>query len=189
MTTAKESNRIINGKINSISKSLVNIKAVLTDTAFLIIDHAIKHGDIDSAGKLLTQCKAGEINQAYITNLVLFFRASGVSISVSGGKYSASKSDKSKGFIRLENVNPLKFETSELLEKKERQKETREANKAKRELAESQKAEELAKQLDKANQATSLEVENKSLKAENKALKARIKALESELASYQAIAA
>lgn len=173
---AKESNRIITGKLKSLATSSINMREVASATAWLIVHHAVEHGDISAASKLIDVLPV----KAWQSSLVLFFRASGASISSSNGKHEASK-NKEKGFSVVEGVDPLNFQTEETEKAKESRKLKAESRKAEKQLKESQAIEELQTLRNDSRELQTLKAELKTLKAELKALKIENESLKSQL--------
>lgn len=173
---AKESNRIITGKLKSLATSSANMKEVATSAAWLIIHHAIEHGDVSQAARLIDVIPV----KAWQSSLILFFRACGASISSSNGKHEASK-NKEKGFSIVEGVDPLNFETEETQKAKESRKLKAESRKAEKELKESQALEELQELRNASRELQALKAELQTLKAELQALKIENESLKSQL--------
>lgn len=141
MLTAKQSNTVINGKLKSIAKSSANIADVTRDTAWLIMGHAMAHGDVSHAGRLIDVYPTEKGK----TSLRLFFRESGISLSVKDGKTHASITNKHNGLILFpsDKFDPLNFSTEKTREKKDSQATTREKNAKERELQKEKELKEL----------------------------------------------
>ena len=171
----KQSSRLIAGKIRSLTTSHANMRDVAKQTAHLIVRHAMVHGDISAAGRLIDAVPV----KAWQQSLVKFFRASGAAISIAGGKHAASKRS---GYQCLEGADPLAFQAPGEEEARKKRADKAAARKAEKALQASKDADELQSLRDDSRKAKELREKLSTLKAENSALKNEVARLRAALA-------
>lgn len=178
----KQSSRIIAGKIRSLTRSHANMRDVAAQTAHLIVRHAMAHGDISAAGRLIDAVPV----KAWQQSLVKFFRASGAAISTSSGKHSASKRG---DFQILEGADPLAFKAPGEEKAREKRAAAREAKKVEKTLQAAKAADELQALRDDSRKAKELNTKLSELRAENSALKKEVARLRAALATAEGVKA